>query len=152
MMTYNDEMMLRFTPSWYQSINESWLAGANDALESLPLSKTKQNDYEWQEFIGEILVKSLEYNLPAIATMTHDDGPNSLLDRLGGHVSIAGRVTEDGLRFRFSESSQVLLSLVSGYGFEDEDDFVVAVEFLDCFLCMFPVRGPLEQELELILK
>ena len=148
MMTYNDQMLFQETPIYFESVNHSWLAGATDALSILPPSKRRMTDHEWQVFIQDIMMKSQECGIESVDSYSHNDMLSSLFDRLGGYVSIAGKNSDGGIRFRITPVYQDLLSLISSYGYEDEDDFVVPTEMIERFLMMVPIRGPLTKEME----
>lgn len=130
-------------------IETVWLAGAKAGL-----SQTREGpvDTQWLDFL-ETLTIAIEgvYGLKAAEPGTAPyDG--SLYEALGGYVSVSGVMGFGGLSFPVPIIRQKdVLSLFPGMEVRAVgSDVVVASEELQRFCRLVPIKGPLENNLEVI--
>ncbi|MHA2179384.1 MAG: hypothetical protein ACXAAK_13645 [Candidatus Thorarchaeota archaeon] len=143
---FTKEYLSRGIQSHTNNLNPSWVAGAKAGISKI-LSRLRLRD--WKEFL-----ESLEYQfkfmmdvLPAEPGTSPEGG--SLYESLGGYVSVAGRMTDNGLMFSVPARRQhIIASLFPGMEmYKTGKDVLIPNSELDSFMRLVPLKGPLEDRM-----
>ncbi len=125
-------------------IDYTWLGGAVAGLQVL---QQRDNDWIWAPFIVDIMdtiemVSDLEEISPG------DEPTNgSVLDSLGGYVSVAGVMHRDGLYFPIPrDAAPKVIDQLPGvpYTYHSNGWMLIPRDALQSFTRLVPLRGPLE--------
>jgi hypothetical protein len=85
---------------------------------------------------------------PAEPGVEPDDN-GSVYDVIGGYISIAGRFTQEGLRFKVPVSrQQKMMRLFGGILLREHEDMIVRGYDLLRFSRLVPIRGPLADSID----
>ena len=125
----------------------AWVAGAKAGMNKF-VSRSKFRG--WREFLDtlEDLFRIMMEVRPAEPGTSPDNG--SLYESLGGFVSVAGRMTEEGLSFSVPpRRQQTIASLFPGMEmYRTGKEVLIPHRELESFNRLVPLRGPLEDRLE----
>lgn len=139
------EMTSRVFPGMLDLMDSAWIAGALAGLE-IPIAR--QPEWRWATFIEDVFdasetVCNIESVRPGEEPLT-----GSVLDSLGGFVSLAGRVNDQGILFPVDSDS---LSLVKDNLPGIKANYlggimVIPPSQIQSFLNLVSVRGPIEEQ------
>jgi len=141
-----DDMQLAHRHPYSTRPDLAWLSGALAAVGE----KAESSDWSWNSFLEDVL--DMIRNTGEITPCEPGIAPEgeSGYDVLGGYVSVSGRMTEDGLRFRVPLGRQEKLLQMFGslVLLKGQRTFVVPKHDLARFTRLVPLRGPITEKLE----
>ncbi|MDF1539677.1 MAG: hypothetical protein P1Q69_12325 [Candidatus Thorarchaeota archaeon] len=139
------DMTGRVFPVTLDIMDSAWIAGALAALE-IPLPREPEEI--WAPFIEDIfnlseLVCDVESVRPGQSPVT-----GSVLDSLGGYISLAGRVTNQGIHFPVDSDSVLPVNdNLPGIKTQFLGGIMVIPPSQICkLLSLVPLRGPIEEQ------
>lgn len=141
---YVQEHLNRSMNGTDERIDPAWIAGAKAGVSEVPNRARKPH---WREFFDSLenLFRFMIDLQPAEPGTSPQDG--SLYETLGGYVSVAGRMTPEGLLFTLPPIRQkTVASLFPGMKlYRTGKDVLVPKNELDSFSRLVPLRGPIEE-------
>ncbi|MFW9920305.1 MAG: hypothetical protein ACFFED_11945 [Candidatus Thorarchaeota archaeon] len=142
------DMNSRFLLPNEHMLDYTWLGGA---VAGLRVVRLRDADWKWAPFIVDIM-DTLEM-VDDIKEIPPGEEPEvgSVLDSLGGYVSIAGVVRPEGLYFPVPrEAATKVIDQIPGipYTYHADGWMLIPREALESFSCLVPLRGPLETYLQ----
>ncbi|MFW9953813.1 MAG: hypothetical protein ACFFD3_04595 [Candidatus Thorarchaeota archaeon] len=150
-MSYTIDLNGRILPVVSDITDTTWLAGA---IAGLGLPRYWEPEYLWAPFLSDVLdTADMLLDITPIAPgQTPEDG--SVLDSLGGYISITGRVTEQGILFPISspDASAVQLQLAGVRTVFLGGMIVIPPSEISRFMRLVPLRGPVETQVKEVLK
>ncbi len=128
-------------------VDTAWLAGA---LAGTDQAGTRNGDWYWPRFLDEVReMASLAGSVWPTEPGAELDDNGSVYDVIGGYVSTAGRLAQEGLRFRVSvRAQQNMMCLFRGILLREHEDMIVRGYDLLRFSRLVPIRGPLADRID----
>ncbi|MHA2379613.1 MAG: hypothetical protein ACXADS_10060 [Candidatus Thorarchaeota archaeon] len=128
------------------TFDPAWVAGAKAGISKV-VKRVRLR--RWREFLDtlEDLFSFMMEVRPAEPGTSPDDG--SLYESLGGYVSVAGRMTDEGLRFSVPPRRlKKIASLFPGMEmYRTGKEVLIPNGELESFNRLVPLRGPLEDRM-----
>ncbi|MGY5875761.1 MAG: hypothetical protein RTU30_08445 [Candidatus Thorarchaeota archaeon] len=146
-----DDKMIVYSPMGNSLPDESWLSGALAGMRVVGQKDT----WDWQAFLND--VRDMAYDLDGIKATEPGNEPSdsgSIYDALGGFVSVSGVVSPKGLHVRvpLSKQAQLLESIPGMVMLRSREGLVVPNYELESFTRLVPIRGPLAEELDELIR
>jgi len=141
------DMNDRLSPGIIDIIDTAWIGGAIAGLE---IPRGHDPAWEWAPFLEDILdITEMVWDVEPI---NPGEYPNtgSVLDSLGGYVSLTGQFCDHGIIFPVhSDVVPEIQSQLAGIKTRYLGGLmVIPPEEIDHFLGLVPIRGPLEERLQ----
>lgn len=147
-MLVQEHLIDLFSP-FAEMLNPAWIAGAKAGLEEESAMSRPQ---DWEEFLTSLYL--MIDVMPEITAAEPGTAPSggSLYEALGGYISVAGNMTEDGLTFTVPLIRQrAILSLFPGMRLLQLGNKIsVPASEMRSFLNLVPLRGPIESDVEVL--
>ncbi|MGY5853647.1 MAG: hypothetical protein RTU92_08795 [Candidatus Thorarchaeota archaeon] len=146
-----DEMMTVYSPMSNSIPDASWLSGA---LAGMRVAGDK-DAWDWQTFLDDI--RDMAYNLEVVKATEPGNEPSgrgSAYDVLGGFVSVSGTVSSNGLHVHVPlvKQSRIIESIPGMVLLRSRKGLVIPTYELESFTRLVPIRGPLADELDELIR
>ncbi|MCK5150621.1 MAG: hypothetical protein KAQ65_02220 [Candidatus Thorarchaeota archaeon] len=146
-MNLSLDMNNRLTPGVMDMVDSAWLGGA---LAGLEIPRGREPDWEWAPFLEDLFdIAEMVWDVQPISPGEYPT-TGSVLDSLGGYISLTGHVCNQGIVFPVnsnvvSEISKQLAGINIRYlgGL-----MVIPTEEIPRFMSIIPIRGPLEERVQ----
>lgn len=144
---FTQEYLSRKMNSHTHTFDPAWVAGAKAGINEI---ESRVGEGAWAEFYDslEMVFRFMIEVPPAEPGTSPEDG--SLYETLGGYVSVAGRMTHEGLKFSVpSRRQKTVAALFPGMEmYRTGKGVLIPHKELESFSRLVPMRGPLEDKME----
>ena len=139
------DMMTNWHHSTFDIPDMTWLGGA---LAGLKVYKHREPVWAWTQFMDDVRAMQSLYDIETLdITQAPENG--SLLDVLGGYVSVTGSISAEGLSFPipFNTGDRIKQHLIGMDVTVHAYEMTIPLDELDAFTTLISLRGPVEEML-----